>query len=193
MNTKQLILQKASILFAQNGYESFSIRTLAESIPLAPSVLYHYFKDKDALLFEMFNTLNRELGKKRAALPSVTSASEMLKQRIIFQLDNAQEIVAVLKYFIAYRKNFPSFEGGYVPDKSSLHIEEVLQHGVTTGEFTTNDLKKDAKVITHAINGFLLEYFPDTPSGKAKEELVTTIHEFLLRALMKGGEKNESA
>ena len=98
-----------------------------------------------------------------------------------------------MKYFIAYRKNFPSFEGGYVPDKSSLHIEEVLQHGVTTGEFTTNDLKKDAKVITHAINGFLLEYFPDTPSGKAKEELVTTIHEFLLRALMKGGEKNESA
>ena len=188
MSTKEKIIKKASVLFAQNGYDAFNIRLLAESIPLAPSVLYHHFKDKDELLKTMFDNLNTHLGKKRTELPHLTSASETLKQRIIFQLDNAQEIVAVLKYFIAYRKKFPKFKGGFVPDKSSLHIEEVLEFGVKSGEFYSPNIQQDAKVITHAINGFLLEYYPDTPKGKEKEKLVENIYQFLIRALVKGGE-----
>ncbi len=186
--TKDIIIQKTTKLFALQGYEGFSMRTLAKEIPLAQSVLYHYFPDKNALLREMFDTLNTQLGEKRAKLPIEKSASEMLRQRIIFQLDNAEAIVAVLKFYIAYRKTFPKFRGGYVPDKTSLHIEEVLQYGMITGEFNMNNLEQDARVITHAINGFLLEYFPDVPLGHEREDLVHTIHSFLLRALRKGGE-----
>lgn len=186
-DTKQLVLQKTTALFASGGYESFSMRTLAEQIPIAPSVLYHHFKDKDALLKEMFDHLNTLLGKKRAQLPIPDSAAEMLKQRIAFQIDNQEAIVAVLKYYLAYRKSFKRFKNGFVPDKSALHIEEVLLFGIDRGEFTISDIDDDAKVITHAINGFLLEYYPYTPKGKEKAELVNRIHDFLLRAL-KGGE-----
>ena len=49
-DTKEVILKKSTQIFALQGYEAFSIRNLADEIPLAPSVLYHYFKDKDALL-----------------------------------------------------------------------------------------------------------------------------------------------
>ncbi len=190
MNTKQKILEKAKTIFAESGYDAFSIRVLAKEIPLAPSVLYHYFKDKDELLKAMFDYLNTDLGKKRTKLPSINSASDMLKQRIIFQLDNAEEIVAVLKYFIAYRKKFPKFNEGFVPDKSSLHMEEVLAFGVKNGEFHSPNIPQDAKVMTHAVNGFLLEYFPDTPRGKAKVVLVENIYQFLIRALKNGGEKS---
>ena len=154
-------------------------------------VMYHYFPDKDALLKEMFDTLNSSLGNKRARLPVAHNASEMLKQRIEFQLDNAEAIVAVLKYYLAYRKTFPKFKEGYVPDKSSLHIEEVLERGTASNEFISPDIKKDAKVITHAINGYLLEYYPHIPKGKEKVELINTIHQFLIRSLTKGGERNE--
>lgn len=186
-NTKQFILQKATHSFALSGYEGFSIRTLAEQIPITPSVIYHHYENKDALLKEMFDELNTNLGKKRAKLPKVASASEMLKQRIQFQIDNQEDIVAVLKYYLAYRNNFKKFKNGYVPDKSSLHIEEVLRFGVETKEFFIENLEDDAKVITHAINGFLLEYYPHTPKGKEKKELVERIFSFLIRAL-KGGE-----
>lgn len=183
MSTKEIILQKASILFAQNGYDAFSIRLLADAIPLAPSVLYHHFKDKDEILTAMFTYLNTYLGKKRAQLPHLKTAVETLKQRIVFQLDNAQEIVAVLKYFIAYRKKFSKFKGGFVPDKSSLHMEEVLRQGLKSGDFYSSNIQQDAKVMTHAINGFLLEYYPDIPKGKAKKKLVEIIYQFLLRAI----------
>ena len=193
MTTRDIIIQKTTSLFAKNGYENFSMRTLAQDIPLAQSVIYHYFPDKDSLLRTMFETLNTSLGQKRRALVEPTTASDMLMQRIEFQLDNAEAIVAVLKYYLAYRRTFMKFEGGFVPDKSSLHIEEVLTKGLNTGEFYVDDLKKDAKVITHAVNGFLLEYYPDIPKGKARKELCQTIHNFLIRALMKGGELHEES
>lgn len=187
-NSKEIILRKATGIFALQGYDAFSIRNLADEVPLAPSVLYHYFKDKDALLKEMYDNTNRSLGKKRTKLIQPKTASEMLKQRIEFQLDNAEEIVAVLKYYIAYRRKFEKFKNGFVPDKSALHIEEVLKFGMETKEFNVINLEDDSKVIAHAINGFLLEYYPYKPKGKEKEELIERIYSFLIRAL-KGGEK----
>lgn len=186
-DTKQIILQKAVRVFASSGYEGFSIRILAEEIPITPSVIYHHFDDKDTLLKEMFDFLNKNLGAKRSKLPKMVSASSMLRQRIEFQIDNQESIVAVLKYYLAYRKNFNRFKNGFVPDKSALHIEEVLQFGMQTKEFSFTNLEDDAKVMTHAINGFLLEYYPHTPKGKEKKELIERIFSFLLRAL-KGGE-----
>ena len=186
-DTKQIILQKAVPTFALSGYEGFSIRTLAQQIPITPSVIYHHFEDKDALLKEMFDQLNKNLGDKRSKLPKLISASEMLRQRIKFQIDNQQSIVAVLKYYLAYRDTFKRFKNGFVPDKSVLHIEEVLRFGMETKEFSVKNLEDDAKVITHAINGFLLEYYPHTPKGKEKKELIDRIFCFLIRAL-KGGE-----
>jgi len=165
------------------------MRILAEKIPVVPSVLYYHFADKDALLRAMFDQLNSDLGIKRAKLLKPHTATEMLKQRIIFQLDNAEAIVAVLKYYLVYRKNFPKLSRGFVPEKGYLHIEEVLDYGTQTGEFYSLNIQEDAKVITHAINGFLLEYYPHTPKGEEKEVLINSIHQFIIRALMRGGEK----
>ena len=181
----QLILQEAAHLFANSGMDGFSIRKLAKQIPITPSVLYHHFDNEDVLLRAMFDYLNHTLGDRRSLLPKVKSASQMLKQRIEFQIDNQEEIVAVLKYYLSFRHNFDKYKNGFVPDKSALHIEEVLSYGIETGEFYVKNLSDDSKVITHAINGFLLEYHPYKPSGIEKKDLIDRIHNFLLRALRK--------
>jgi AcrR family transcriptional regulator len=183
-----VILEKTIELYAVNGADSFSIRKLAKAIPIAPSVIYHYYRDEDTLLESMFTYASTELGIKRAQLRQPKKADEMLKQRIGFQIDNSMHIVAVLKYYLAFRNKFPKNNQGYVPDKSSLHIEEVLEYGVKTGEFSVENIQDDAKVITHAINGFLLEYYPQVPQGSERTMLINKIHKFILRAL-KGGDK----
>jgi AcrR family transcriptional regulator len=185
IETKEKIMKKTLQLFAREGYSGVSMRTLADEVPIAQSVLYHYFRDKDALLKEMFDSTSTKLGIIRSQLPKPESAVIMLRQRILFQIDHAEEIVAVLKYYLAYRKQFVKNETGFVPEKTSLHIEEVLRYGLRTGEFQVDDVVHDAKVITHAINGFLLEYFPHKPKGRERDKLADTIHSFLLRALVK--------
>jgi len=185
--SNKIILEKAKTIFARDGYEGLSMRVLAQSIPVVPSVLYHHFANKDDLLKAMFEYLSSEFGKKRAKLPLPETAVEMLKQRVLFQLDNAKSIVAVQKYYLTYRKLFPKLATGFIPEKASQHIEEVLNYGVKTGEFYSPNIQEDAKVITHAINGFLLEYYPHAPKGTEKKALVESICAFLMRALMKGG------
>lgn len=182
------ILELTKKLYACSGFKPFSIRCIADELGIAHSVLYHYFENEEHLLKAMFDYTNKQLGIKRKNLPKMKSAHEMLKQRIGFQIDNSEDIVAVLKYYISHRTQFPKFKNGFVPDKSALHIEEVLHYGISTKEFHVSDLEDDAKVITHAINGFLLEYYPHIPTGKEKEELINRIYSFLIRSL-KGGEK----
>ncbi len=186
---KEIILKEGAMLYAKSGFEEFSIRRLAENIGITHSVIYHYFKNEETLLREIFIYINHALGIKRASLPHVASASEMLKQRIAFQIDNSQDVVTVLKYYISHRLQFKRTRGGFVPDKSALHIEEVLDLGNKTGEFHITNLHDDAKVITHAINGFLLEYFPHVPKGKEKNDLVERIYRFLIKSLRGGDTK----
>lgn len=184
MNTKTQILKKTTSQFASQGIEHFNIRDLAKAVEIAPSVIYHHFKNKDTLLRAMFDHTNTDLGIKRAQLPACQTTSEMLWQRIEFQLDHARQIVAVLKYFLAYREQFEKEAGGFIPPKGYLHIEEVLRFGIKNGELEPNtDIEADAKVITHAINGFLLEFYPDIPHQAEKQSLISDIHSFLMRGL----------
>ncbi len=184
MDTRDQIISRAVQMFAHKGVEGFSIRILAKEVGIAPSVLYYYFENKEFLLKAMFDEINTLLGKERAKLPPVSSVEEMLRQRVLFQLEHAEEIVAVLRYYLVFRDNFKQLEVGFIPKKGYLHIEEVLLFGIENGELDPEtNIEEDAKVITHAINGFILEYYPQVPTDLERKQLVDQICGFLLRGL----------
>lgn len=185
INTRHTILKTSKRLFAVNGYEGFSMRTLAKESGVGLSSIYHFFKDKDEILKEIFDTTNYELGIARSKLPKSSSAESMLLDRIKFQFQHIEDVVFVLKYYLHFRPNFLKLNSGYLPEKGYLHIEEVLEVGVDNKEFAinVNEIDKQAKVIAHAINGFLLEYYPDPPKKNDLDEVTSSIHKFLMRSL----------
>ncbi len=184
INTKMTIEEAAKELFALRGYQGLSMRRLSEATGISLSVTYHYFKDKETLLKKLFDSTVKQLGQKRATLPERNSASEMLRDRIGFQLDNALDIVFVLKYYMHFRDNYQKNPEGYLPKTAYIHITEVLNRGVVSGEFRLEQtVDTEAKVIAHAINGFLLEYFPASPTPDEREALISSIHGFVLRAV----------
>ncbi len=185
MATRDKIIKHVAKLFASGGVDEVSMRALAKEVEVVPSVLYYYFPTKVSLLEAMYEESNRVLGSRRAKLLQPKTASEMLRQRIIFQLDNAELIVSVLKFYLAFRENFPKLAIGYLPDKSYLHIKEVLQYGVTTGEFANEQIDDQSRVIVHAVNGYLLEYFPHMPKGRDRARVIEELHSFLLRSIIK--------
>lgn len=185
MITQDKIVKQVINLLAHGSAETVSMRKLAQHVGIAPSVIYHYFPTKHNLLRSVYEHNNRTLGEKRANLPDVTTARKMLQDRIEFQFDNAEMIVGVLKFYLAYRNEFPEHAKGYLPDKTYLHILEVLQFGVLTGEIKDTELEGQSRVIVHAINGYLLEYFPHIPSGKKREKVVLELLDFLWRGIIK--------
>lgn len=47
------ILDAATELFLEHGYEKFSLRQVAEVVGYSPTTIYHHFQDKDELLFQV--------------------------------------------------------------------------------------------------------------------------------------------
>jgi AcrR family transcriptional regulator len=62
---REEILDAARQLFIQHGYESTSIRAIAEKVGASPGILYHYFEDKQdimaLLVRETFAKLSRRV------------------------------------------------------------------------------------------------------------------------------------
>lgn len=189
VSPKQKILDSAKTIFATSGYEGLSMRNLAKDCGVNLSNIYYYFNDKDELLEYLFNRLSKDLGIKRAVLPIQKTANQSLKDRINFQFENIEDVIFILKFYLHFRPEFIRNKDGYVPATAYLHILEVLELGNKTGEFKikNSNLVAEAKVVTHAINGFLLEYYPDPPSGNERKKIVNYIHRFIYRSLSSTG------
>ena len=107
-NSREKIITQATSIFALYGYEGLSMRALAKKSGITQSVLYHYFDSKTSLLDYMFDSINANLGNKRKQLKKLQTASALLRQRIEFQLDNAKDIAAILKYYLCLLYTSPS-------------------------------------------------------------------------------------
>jgi AcrR family transcriptional regulator len=184
--TEQRIRQTAKQLFAAEGYEGVSMRTLATASGVGLSSIYHFFADKDVLLKAIYDETNRNLGQERQQLKPRATAAQMLQDRIDFQFEHMQDIVFVLKYYLHFRDHFAALPTKTLPAKSALHIEEVLHKGIATGEFELSiaEFENTAKIIAHSINGFLLEYYPQQPSKRERARLVADLSQFVMRSLM---------
>jgi AcrR family transcriptional regulator len=72
-NTKELLLRAAVDLFSQKGYLDTSIRDIATKAGISSSIIYHYFKDKEEMLFEIIRSTTEDL------IKSLREAEERIK------------------------------------------------------------------------------------------------------------------
>src|SRR5215210_3008543 len=90
-NLRQVILDTAREMFAEEGYTSVSMRKIADKIEYSPTTIYLYFKDKNDLLQqiceETFTKLAQNLdliGKKQSK--SIDGLREGLQAYVEFGL-----------------------------------------------------------------------------------------------------------
>lgn len=179
------ILTTAKHLFAKHGYDGVSMRILAKESGVGLSSIYHFFKDKDILLESIYIATNRQLGLDRAALPPCDTAKDMLAQLIEFQFQHIEDVVYVLKYYLRFRDTFAALPTRTLPEKSVLHIEEVINKAIETGEVCVDEprITSKARVVSHTINGYLLEYYPDTPNAHERRQIIDDIVTFSMAGL----------
>lgn len=59
MDTKQKILDVSLKLFSENGFEAVSIRQICSYVKIKESSIYHFFKNKRAILDEFIDTFEK--------------------------------------------------------------------------------------------------------------------------------------
>jgi len=77
---KELILMAASDIVALEGFEKLSIRKIAKKIEYSPSIIYHYFKDKEEILNYI---MQRGYKKIVAAVSSVNNEDTSPEEKLI--------------------------------------------------------------------------------------------------------------
>jgi AcrR family transcriptional regulator len=92
---RQEILDAARELFIEEGYESVSMRRIAEKIEYSPTTIYLYFQDKAELLnsicgetFELL--INRLEGIQGGVTDPILRVKAGLREYILFGLENPQ-------------------------------------------------------------------------------------------------------
>lgn len=91
---KQAILDAAMALFIEDGYDSVSIRKIADRIEYSPSTIYLYFEDKDEIFFELHNIGFAELYSHQIETQKIADPKERLlahgRAYLSFALEHTQ-------------------------------------------------------------------------------------------------------
>ena len=82
---RELILSAASDIIAEEGFAKLSIRKIANKIEYSPSIIYHYFNDKEEILS---NIMQRGYKKIVSAVSSVKMENKTPEERLIQMTKN---------------------------------------------------------------------------------------------------------
>jgi AcrR family transcriptional regulator len=94
LEMRLLILNAATKMFLEDGYDKTSIRSIAELIEYSPATIYLYFKDKDEIFLEIhnigFELLFNEFKKSEILQDPVLKIKAINKAYIEFALNNPE-------------------------------------------------------------------------------------------------------
>jgi AcrR family transcriptional regulator len=154
---KEIILQKAAIMFREKGFSATSMRDLAESVGIEAASLYNHIRSKNEILEAIcFGVANR-----------FTANMEIIEAAA---LSSIQKVETLLRFHI--RQMVEHYEEVYVSDREWKHLSEpylsnfqnqrrsyrkrfaaIIEQGIQKKEIKNIDAPTAVLIILHAISG----------------------------------------
>ena len=140
---RELIIQEARKNFARFGFRKTSVDEIAGSLRMGKSSLYYYFRTKD----EMFEAvLHHEADLFRSEIAREVGAADTAQQKLgAYVITRMRVFRDLINFYQAFKdrylENVPfveKFRKEYDLEEASF-IKDILQDGVTRGEFHMND------------------------------------------------------
>lgn len=188
-----LILETAKSIIMQEGLGGLSIRKITTRIDYSPGIIYHYFKDKnalvDALLFEGYMKIVNEIGAVEQPVPADPAlhlrlvmkrfVATALDQHVIYRLFLLSDSPEILKRTSVLQKGISE------TSPSMKRLTEQLRMGMEMGVFRTNDPELTAQVLWSAIFGLIMKLIIETEVPSAHQEaLINAQLDLLINGLL---------
>jgi AcrR family transcriptional regulator len=182
--TRQAIIDAASALFLEHGYENFSLRQVAEQIGYSPGTIYLYFSDKDELLFTLADIGFQRFGEAlQAAVDATDNPREQInglgRAYIAFGLENPVHY----RLMFIERTDF-MFRDSPEHGKSWIETFYILQHTIeramASGDIPSGDAEAVSDAVWAAVHGVVaiairMRFIPKERIEKATEVLLSTL------------------
>jgi AcrR family transcriptional regulator len=182
---RQGILEAATKLFEENGYEDFSLRQVAEAIGYTPTTIYLYFKDKDDLLlhvaYDGFKLFGQSLEK---AYQSKTSTLERFEATGWAYFEFAMSHPIHYRLMFMQRSEFlqrkpESYES--IVDSFGV-LQRVIEEGIKENVFVSGDSRSHSALIWANVHGVVSLAFTGMFNQKEAHELFALQMEAIRRA-----------
>lgn len=173
MSKDEQILTEAVRIFKQKGYHATSVQDIADAVGLQKGSLYHYISGKEELLSKIFERKTGALTLRlKEILSSQVSPSDKLRLAIkahVVALCNELDTYSV---YLAEHRTLAGHVQTKIRAEAQRHariLEQIIQEGVTQGEFRT----MDTKIATHAILGmcnWIYQWY--SPNGRLSPQAI---------------------
>ncbi|PFE11798.1 TetR/AcrR family transcriptional regulator [Bacillus cereus] len=192
-STKNEIMEQASLLFSQKGYNQTSVGDISKASGYSKGHIYYHFKNKEQLFVLLAQRTMQNWYEEWVAKESTYStATEKLYGMAIHVLYNYQ--TPLLKSGQELASN-PKSSPESVKKLYDLSIvpmsayRTILQKGVDKREFKAGDLDEWTVLLGTWLGG--LCHLTNTQELKALEPLFNQAITIFLRSIKKGGNENE--
>jgi len=184
------ILDAARTLFVKEGYESVSIRKIADKVEYAPGTIYLYFRDKAEILNRICEETFAKLIRRMEAIEHDKSAPldklrRGLRTYIQFGLDNPNHYVAT---FIQAKLHLGTAASAFQTTglKAFSCLRQGVQECIDAGELVSDDGDELAQTLWAGIHGLTSVLitctgFPFVEQSRLIDRMVNTLVEGLRR------------
>ena len=153
-NKKRLILKVATEVFAERGFAETTIAQISHKAKIAEGSIYHYFKNKEDLLFSIpEERMENFLSGLYENLAGMKGALNKIRKMIWYHLyfyEKNRDYVLILLQNIRQKPNFKSTRAYQLLRDFSRLIAEIIEEGKTEGIIRADI---DSKLLRDAILG----------------------------------------
>ena len=175
-DTRRRILDEASRLIAEQGAEALTMRRLSEAIGASTIVLYTHFRDKSAIVDELYREGFERLRAAMAAVPHEPDA--LAHVRALGRAYRQSAVDNPTHYQIMFTRCVPGFTPSTAARESSEASFALLAQAVARcmleGRIARGNAKQVAVVLWGTLHGLisleLFDYLPAKPSAEARLE-----------------------
>jgi len=139
------LLETATLLFKEKGYHNTSMQDLADALGMQKGSLYYYIESKEDLLRELLEQATSILG---AQIDEVYAADLTAAEKLRIALENhGRAIMDHLNLVTVYLQEYRSLPPERLKEVMTRRenyeqcLMQILQDGITSGEFRPVDVK----------------------------------------------------
>ncbi|MBI2839496.1 MAG: TetR/AcrR family transcriptional regulator [Acidobacteria bacterium] len=180
------ILEAASQIFRDRGFERTTTRDIANALGLTPGSLYYYFKDKQEIIFFCQETALRRLltaGRRigRMPLDPAQKLYLLIAEQVRCMLEDLFGSLAHVELDgLAKRRRSRIVARRH---QYELIVRQIIRQGMRRRVFTAGDVRMRTLAILGAVNWTARWYTPDGPAGPA--EIGRCFAAYLVSGLMR--------
>jgi AcrR family transcriptional regulator len=158
------MLECATRLFAEKGYDAASIRDIAEEVALRPSSLYHHFPGKDSILFEICYGFHRDFAMEvvpelRADRPPEQAIRAAIRAHVLFSNRRWAQVLVSMRE----RRSLPEHQQAAIAALRRQYRDALvatIRRGCEQGVFTVPDVTVAAMALLDMVSGLAHWFHP---------------------------------